>query len=299
MDCSPLGSSVRRVFQARILEWVAISFCRGSSLPRDRMHVSCIDRWILYPLCHQGNPGVGFFISRFGRLQLKESDQDTVHAPIYACDLGKEFNFVNLAYRDRLIFFWEGWERFAITGEDTWQLSHESWNGFCRVVSKFTLWVINVGQASDGIAEKSGRRGGAEPDTGWQEASVSPWREGHRKEFMLLEPRAQSASVGSEVTVGWVVWATPQRELRRRNSLGSLFFHISSLPLLPLPWLISDPPRTEVPGCAACRASPTAVQSSPGEGEGYHLGYQAQAWNSGREENLRYCITKRTTKFFL
>lgn len=82
---------------------------------------------------------MGFFISQFGRLQLKESDQDTVHAPIYACDLGKEFNFVNLAYRDRLIFFWEGWERFAITGEDTWQLSHESWNGFCRVVSKFTL----------------------------------------------------------------------------------------------------------------------------------------------------------------
>ena len=42
-----------------------------------------------------------------------------------------------------------------------------------------------------------------------------------------------------------------------------------------------------------------AVKSSPGEGEGYHLGYLAQAWNSGREENLRYCITKRATKFFL
>ena len=80
------------------------------------------------------------FLPCFGRLQLKkESDQDTVHVPIYACNLGKEFNFVNLAYRDRLIFFWEGWECFAITGEDTWQLSHESWNGFCRVVSKFTL----------------------------------------------------------------------------------------------------------------------------------------------------------------
>ena len=33
MDCSLPGFSVHRVFQARILEWVAISFCRGSSQP--------------------------------------------------------------------------------------------------------------------------------------------------------------------------------------------------------------------------------------------------------------------------
>ena len=35
MDCSPPGSSVHRILQARILEWVAISFSRGSSWPRD------------------------------------------------------------------------------------------------------------------------------------------------------------------------------------------------------------------------------------------------------------------------
>ena len=35
MDCSPPGSSVHEIFQARILEWVAISFSRGSSQPRD------------------------------------------------------------------------------------------------------------------------------------------------------------------------------------------------------------------------------------------------------------------------
>ena len=33
MDCSPLGSSVHRIAQARILEWVAISFSRESSQP--------------------------------------------------------------------------------------------------------------------------------------------------------------------------------------------------------------------------------------------------------------------------
>ena len=42
IDCSLPGSSVHGIFQARILEWVAISFSRGSSRPRDRTRVSQI-----------------------------------------------------------------------------------------------------------------------------------------------------------------------------------------------------------------------------------------------------------------
>ena len=42
MDCSPPGSYIHGIFQARILEWVAISFSRGSSRPRDRTRVSHI-----------------------------------------------------------------------------------------------------------------------------------------------------------------------------------------------------------------------------------------------------------------
>ena len=42
MDCSPPGSSVHGIFQARILEWDAIPFSRGSSQPRDQTRVSCI-----------------------------------------------------------------------------------------------------------------------------------------------------------------------------------------------------------------------------------------------------------------
>ena len=42
MDCSPQGSSVHGISQARILEWVAISFSRGSSWPMDQTCVSCI-----------------------------------------------------------------------------------------------------------------------------------------------------------------------------------------------------------------------------------------------------------------
>ena len=42
MDCSSPGSSVHGIFQAKVLEWVAISFSRGSSQPRDQTQVSCI-----------------------------------------------------------------------------------------------------------------------------------------------------------------------------------------------------------------------------------------------------------------
>ena len=48
MDCSLPGSSFHGISQATILEWVAISFFRGSSWPRDWTCASCISRWILY-----------------------------------------------------------------------------------------------------------------------------------------------------------------------------------------------------------------------------------------------------------
>ena len=48
MDCSPPGSSAHGILQARILEWVAISFSRGSFRPKDWTHVSCTG------ICRQG-----------------------------------------------------------------------------------------------------------------------------------------------------------------------------------------------------------------------------------------------------
>ena len=61
MDYGPPGSSVRGISQARILEWVAISFSRGSSRPKDRTHVSyvsCVDKQIFFflPLVPPGKP---------------------------------------------------------------------------------------------------------------------------------------------------------------------------------------------------------------------------------------------------
>ena len=55
MDCSPPGSSVHGILQARILEWVATPSTRGSSRPRDQTcisYISCTGRWVL-PTYHQ------------------------------------------------------------------------------------------------------------------------------------------------------------------------------------------------------------------------------------------------------
>ena len=41
-------SSVHGILEARILEWVAISFYSGSFQPQDQTHVSRFGRWILY-----------------------------------------------------------------------------------------------------------------------------------------------------------------------------------------------------------------------------------------------------------
>ena len=67
MDCSPPGSSVHGIFQARILKWVAISFCRGSSRPRDQTcisWVSCLGRQILYHCTWEANITEKHFISQ-------------------------------------------------------------------------------------------------------------------------------------------------------------------------------------------------------------------------------------------
>ena len=51
MDWIPLGFSVHEIFQARILEWVAISYSAGSSWPKDWTHIYCVSsigRWILF-----------------------------------------------------------------------------------------------------------------------------------------------------------------------------------------------------------------------------------------------------------
>ena len=61
MDCSPPGSSVRGIFQAQILEWVALYSPRASSQPRDQTVISCISctgRQVLYHYATWDAPGI-------------------------------------------------------------------------------------------------------------------------------------------------------------------------------------------------------------------------------------------------
>ena len=74
MNCTPLGTFVHGILQARMLEWVAMPSSRGSSQSRDRTHisyVSWIGRQVLYHKHHLGSPllliqiyYLGFFPSR-------------------------------------------------------------------------------------------------------------------------------------------------------------------------------------------------------------------------------------------
>ena len=58
VDCSSPGSPVHGILQVRILEWVAISFSRGSFQPGDRTQVSHIVGRCFYCLSHQGSPRI-------------------------------------------------------------------------------------------------------------------------------------------------------------------------------------------------------------------------------------------------
>ena len=73
LDCSPPGSSVHGILQAKILEWVAFPLFRGSSWLRDPAHishVSCIGRQVLYHWCHLASP-------------LKNGDSPSKNAGVY------------------------------------------------------------------------------------------------------------------------------------------------------------------------------------------------------------------------
>ena len=62
MDCSPPGSSVHGILQARILEWIAIPFSRGSSGPRNWTGVSYVAGRFFIPrtIGHQSPLSTGF-----------------------------------------------------------------------------------------------------------------------------------------------------------------------------------------------------------------------------------------------
>ena len=77
LDCSPPGCSVHGVFQARILDWVAISFSRGSNLHLLHWQVDSL------PWSHQGSSYKECMLSNFSRVQFFETPWTITHqAPL-------------------------------------------------------------------------------------------------------------------------------------------------------------------------------------------------------------------------
>ena len=79
------ASIVHGILQARILEWAAFPFSRGSSQPRDRTQVSHCG-WILYQLSHKGSPILGWVAYPFSRGSSRSRNQTGV-----SCIAGRFF----------------------------------------------------------------------------------------------------------------------------------------------------------------------------------------------------------------
>ena len=92
MDYSLPGFSVHGIFQARVLEWGAISFSRGSSRPRDWTQVSCIVGRRFYPLSHQGSRA-GIFTQSQEALCTCVSWQHPVHVYFWCTHLSSFIRF--------------------------------------------------------------------------------------------------------------------------------------------------------------------------------------------------------------
>ena len=96
MYCSPPDSSVHGIFQARILEWVAISFSRGSSRPRDRTHWQ-VDS---LPLSHLGRVYYTYLTS------CLSVDIYRLHWGVLKISFGGWFVFVVAYIRIKSMPFW-------------------------------------------------------------------------------------------------------------------------------------------------------------------------------------------------
>ena len=85
MGCSSTGSSAHEIFQTRILEWVPISFSRGSAQLRDWTHICCIDRQIFFTTEPPGKPKVRLIV-------LKKYLRSIIQKVKYYCVYNNRYN---------------------------------------------------------------------------------------------------------------------------------------------------------------------------------------------------------------
>ena len=118
-DCSPPGSSVHGISQARVLERVGIPYCRGSSQPKDGTHVSCISG----RFCTTEPPEKPLYVTLFS-IKPRESKRMTKKLVIGLCILLDDFSsrfwlIVSLKSRadsDFFFFLFTFWLRCTACG---------------------------------------------------------------------------------------------------------------------------------------------------------------------------------------
>ena len=119
MDCSLPGSSVLRIFQARILKWVATSYPRGS-WPRGQTWVSCVScigRRILYHCTTWEAP---FYLKMAPKIQSNDArDLDLPKRSHKGLPVSEEVKILNLI-KKKISTCWSCWHR--------WQKQIYPWN---------------------------------------------------------------------------------------------------------------------------------------------------------------------------
>ena len=103
MNCSQPGSSVRRIFQVRILEW-------GPSGPRDQTWVSCTGRWIVYHWATREAKWISTILQRSLILLSAEGKTNSVINQVN-CD---QMSVLSLITRESL----EDWQTIYLSGSD-------------------------------------------------------------------------------------------------------------------------------------------------------------------------------------
>ena len=110
MDCSLPGCSVHGILQARILEWVAISFSRGSSSPRNRTQVSCtagrvFTNWATREVPERWAPKNWYFWTVVLEKTLENPLDGKEIKPVHPKEISPEYSLEGLMLKLKLKYF--------------------------------------------------------------------------------------------------------------------------------------------------------------------------------------------------
>ena len=119
MNCSQPVSSVHRIFQARILEWVAISPPGDPPKPRDQIHIPCIGSVDSLPLSHLGSPR-HTYSSSYQRCDMKSSRESQESQDRNGrCNTGKQISRNNTGGEKHKYFQHKSKKRITLWTQST------------------------------------------------------------------------------------------------------------------------------------------------------------------------------------